>query len=196
MTSEKKSSDYKNTLFLPQTDFPMRANLSTREPSFMKFWEAADIYGRLVRERTDRAPFILHDGPPYANASIHLGTALNKILKDIIVRYKWQRGHFAPYIPGFDTHGMPIEHKVLKDAGIKAEVIDPVDLRKRCEQHALKYVEVQTDEFKRLGVTGGWEKPYITLKADFEAAQMNVLAEMVERGLVYRGRKAFSRTPL
>ncbi|MDR3281115.1 MAG: class I tRNA ligase family protein, partial [Synergistaceae bacterium] len=190
MSSEKKSKDYKDTLFLPQTNFPMRANLSSREPDFLDFWKKSDIYGQLVKTRAENPPFILHDGPPYANANIHIGTALNKILKDIIVRYKWQTGHFAPYVPGFDTHGMPIEHKVLKDAGIKADAIDPVELRKRCEEHALKYVKIQTEEFSRLGVSGEWEKPYITLRPEYEAAQMNVLAGMVERGLVYRGRKS------
>ncbi|MDR2780018.1 MAG: isoleucine--tRNA ligase [Synergistaceae bacterium] len=190
MASEKKSNDYKDTLFLPKTDFPMRANLSSREPGFLEFWDKSGIYGKLRDNRSDRPRFILHDGPPYANSNIHIGTALNKILKDMIVRYKWLRGYYAPYVPGYDTHGMPIEHKVLKDAGIKAESIDPVKLREKCEEHALKYVKIQTEEFKRLGVMGEWEKPYITLKPHYEAAQMNVLAEMVERGLVYRGRKA------
>ncbi|MDR1509125.1 MAG: isoleucine--tRNA ligase [Synergistaceae bacterium] len=190
MASEKKLNDYKDTLFLPKTDFPMRANLSSREPEFLEFWDQSDIYGRLRDGRSSRPRFILHDGPPYANSNIHIGTALNKILKDMIVRYKWMRGYYAPYVPGFDTHGMPIEHKVLKDAGIKAESIDPVELRERCEEHALKYVKIQTEEFKRLGVMGEWDKPYITLKPEYEAAQMNVFAEMVERGLVYRGRKS------
>ncbi|MDR3165198.1 MAG: class I tRNA ligase family protein, partial [Synergistaceae bacterium] len=190
MTSEKKSNDYKDSLFLPKTDFPMRANLSSREPGFLEFWEKCDIYGKLRDSRASRPRFILHDGPPYANSNIHIGTALNKILKDMIVRYKWMRGYYAPYVPGYDTHGMPIEHKVLKDAGIRAEQIDPVELRKRCAEHALKFVKVQTDEFKRLGVMGDWEKPYITLKPDFEAAEINVLADMVELGFVYRGRKS------
>jgi isoleucyl-tRNA synthetase len=168
----------------------MRANLSSREGSFLEFWESAGIYRKLVETRSDRPHFVLHDGPPYANSNIHIGTALNKILKDIIVRYKWRRGYFAPYVPGFDTHGMPIEHKVLKDAGIKADSIDPVELRKRCAEHAMKYVKVQTEEFRRLGVMGDWEKPYITLRPEYEAAQMNVLADMAERDLVYRGRKS------
>ena len=133
----------------------------------MEFWERSDIYGKLRDSRASLPRFILHDGPPYANSNIHIGTALNKILKDMIVRYKWMRGYYASYVPGYDTHGMPIEHKVLKDAGIRAEQIDPVELRKRCAEHALKLVKVQTDEFKRLGVMGDWEKPYITLKPDF-----------------------------
>jgi isoleucyl-tRNA synthetase len=190
MSAEKKSNDYKDTLFLPKTDFPMRANLSSREPGFIEFWDREDVYGKLRDGRSSRPRFILHDGPPYANSNIHIGTALNKILKDMIARYKWLRGYYSPYVPGFDTHGMPIEHKVLKDAGIRAEQIDPVELRKRCEEHALKFVKVQTDEFKRLGVMGEWDKPYITLRPEYEAAQIETLADMVERDLVYRGRKA------
>lgn len=190
MSAEKKSNDYKDTLFLPQTDFPMRANLSSREPGFLEFWEKHQVYRKLVEGRRDRTHFILHDGPPYANANIHIGTALNKILKDIIVRYKWMRGYFSPYVPGYDTHGMPIEHKVLKDAGITADEIDPVELRKRCAEHAIRYAGVQTGEFRRLGVTGDWEHPYITLAPHYEAAQMRVLAGMIDKGLVYRGRKA------
>ncbi|MDR1136799.1 MAG: class I tRNA ligase family protein, partial [Synergistaceae bacterium] len=190
MASGKKLNDYKDTLFLPKTDFPMRANLASREHGFLEFWDTSDIYGKLRDNRSSRPRFILHDGPPYANSNIHIGTALNKILKDMIVRYKWLRGYYSPYVPGFDTHGMPIEHKVLKDAGIKAESIDPVTLREKCEEHALKYVKIQTEEFKRLGVMGEWDKPYITLRPDYEAAQIDVLAEMVERGLVYRGRKS------
>lgn len=190
MSTEKSSKDYKGTLFLPQTDFPMRANLSQREPGFLEFWEKAEVYNKLVESRKESPAFILHDGPPYANANIHIGTALNKTLKDIILRYKWQRGYFAPYVPGFDTHGMPIEHRVLKDAGISRESIDPVDLRKRCEEHARKYIAIQTEEFKRLGVMGDWGNPYITLTSHYEASQMNLLAEMVEKDLVYKGRKS------
>lgn len=190
MSSEKTAKDYKDTLFLPRTDFPMRANLAQREPGFLKFWADSDIYGKLVEERRGREPFVLHDGPPYANANIHIGTALNKILKDIILRYKWQRGYFVPYVPGFDTHGMPIEHKVLKDGGISVEAIDPVELRKRCEAHARKYIQIQTEEFSRLGVCGDWENPYVTLMPEYESAQMDIFAEMVENDLVYKGRKA------
>ncbi len=190
MSTDKSSKDYKNTLFLPQTDFPMRANLSLREPGFLAFWEKTGVYRKLVDGRKDLPAFILHDGPPYANANIHIGTALNKTLKDIIIRYKWQRGYFAPYVPGFDTHGMPIEHKVLKEAGISMEQVNPVELRKRCEEHARKYIDIQTEEFSRLGVMGDWGNPYITLASHYEAAQMNVLAEMVEKDLVYRGRKS------
>lgn len=190
MSSEKSSKDYKDTLFLPQTDFPMRANLAAREPGFLDFWEKTGVYSKLVETRKDHPPFVLHDGPPYANANIHMGTALNKVLKDIIIRYKWQRGFFSPYVPGYDTHGMPIEHKVLKDEGITVDSINPVELRRKCAQHAEKFIKIQTDEFTRLGVMGDWERPYITMTSDYEAYQMEVFAEMVDKDLVYRGRKS------
>lgn len=188
--AKKTSNSYKDTLFLPRTDFPMRAELAKREPGFLKFWDEQKVYQHLKDERSSRPRFILHDGPPYANAGIHIGTAMNKILKDLLIRYKWQRGYYAPYVPGYDTHGMPIEHKVIVQEGMTGEVIDPVALRSKCEAHARKFIKVQTEEFKRLGVMGDWENPYITLTSDFEAAQMGLFAEMVERGLVYRGRKA------
>ena len=168
----------------------MRGNLAQREPDFLKAWEKADVYGKLMHERADCPSFILHDGPPYANANIHIGTALNKILKDFITRYKWLRGYKAPYVPGFDTHGMPIEHKVLKEAGVALESIDPVELRERCAAYALHYVGVQTEEFKRLGVMGAWERPYITLEPHYESAQLELFAEMVANDYVYKGRKA------
>ena len=190
MPAEKSSKDYKDTLFLPQTDFPMRANLATREPDFLDFWERTGVYAKLVESRKDRAPFLLHDGPPYANANIHIGTALNKVLKDILIRYKWQRGYFSPYVPGYDTHGMPIEHKVLKDAGLSVDAINPVELRTRCAEHAEKFIKIQTDEFTRLGVMGDWGNPYITMTSDYEAYQMELFAEMVDKDLVYRGRKS------
>ena len=190
MPAEKSSKDYKDTLFLPQTDFPMRANLATREPGFLDFWEKSGVYAKLVQSRKDRAPFLLHDGPPYANVGIHIGTALNKILKDIIIKYKWQRGFYSPYVPGYDTHGMPIEHKVLKDAGISVDAINPVDLRTKCAKHAEKFIKIQTEEFMRLGVMGDWANPYITMTSDYEAYQMELFAEMVDKDLVYRGRKS------
>src|SRR5690606_8642213 len=129
------ANDYKDTLFLPQTDFPMRANLSQREPEYLKFWYDIDLYEELKKKNKDKPSFILHDGPPYANASIHIGTATNKILKDFIVKYKWLRGYFAPYVPGYDTHGLPIELKVLKEMGIDRDNISPVELRERCTEY-------------------------------------------------------------
>ena len=184
------ANDYKDTLFLPKTDFPMRANLSQREPEFLKFWYDIDVYGELKKKNKDKPSFILHDGPPYANASIHIGTATNKILKDFIVKYKWQRGYFTPYVPGYDTHGLPIELKVLKELNVGKDEISPVELRQKCAAYARSFADVQTGQFKRLGVIGDWEHPYMTLVPAFEATELEGLAEMVDKGLVYKGRKA------
>ena len=184
------ANDYKDTLFLPKTSFPMRANLAHREPDFLKFWEEIDLYNELKKKNKDNKSFILHDGPPYANASIHIGTATNKILKDFVVKYKSQRGYFAPFVPGFDTHGLPIELKVLKELGIDVDKISPVELREKCASYAKKFVGVQTDQFKRLGVIADWENPYMTLIPAYEATQIEGFAEMVEKDLVYKGRKA------
>lgn len=184
------ANDYKDTLFLPQTSFPMRANLSQREPEFLKYWYDIDLYGEQRKKNRGKPAFILHDGPPYANASIHIGTAMNKILKDFIVKYKFLRGYFAPYVPGYDTHGLPTELKVLKELNLSKEEINPVELRERCMEYASKYIGVQTEQFKRLGVIGDWEDPYITYVPAYEATQLEGFAEMVDRGLVYKGRKA------
>ncbi len=181
--------DYKNTLNLPQTDFPMRANLATREPGFLKMWTEMDLYGKLM-SRTDGKPlFILHDGPPYANANIHIGTAFNKILKDFIPKYKWMQGYRAPYIPGWDTHGLPIELRVLKEEGATKESIDPVVLRSKCTAYASRFIDIQREEFKRLGVLGDWNHPYVTFTPEYEAAQLGAFADMVEKGFVYKGFK-------
>jgi isoleucyl-tRNA synthetase len=183
------AKDYKDTLLLPQTSFPMRANLSQREPDFLKFWEDMDLYGELKKKNKDKKSFILHDGPPYANASIHIGTATNKILKDFIIKYKWLRGFFAPYVPGYDTHGLPTELKVLKEQGIDRDKITPIELRNKCSEYAKKFAKVQTGQFKRLGVVGDWEHPYMTLVPAYEATELEGLAEMVDKNLVYKGRK-------
>lgn len=184
------ANDYKETLFLPQTSFPMRANLAQREPDFLKFWYDIDLYGELKKKNKGKPSFILHDGPPYANASIHIGTATNKILKDFVVKYKWQRGYFAPFVPGYDTHGLPIELKVLKEQGIDRDNITPVELREKCAAYARAFADIQTGQFKRLGVIADWEHPYMTLVPAYEATQIEGFAEMVDKGLVYKGRKA------
>ena len=184
------ANDYKDTLFLPQTSFPMRANLAQREPDFLKFWSDMDLYGELKKKNKDKPSFILHDGPPYANASIHIGTATNKILKDFVVKYKWQRGYFAPFVPGYDTHGLPIELKVLKEQGIDRDKITPVELREKCAAYAKSFADIQTGQFKRLGVIGDWEHPYMTLVPAYEATQIDGFAEMVDKGYVYKGRKS------
>jgi len=181
--------DYKETLNLPVTNFPMRANLAKREPDFLKFWHERDVYHKAVKQREGAEKFILHDGPPYANANIHIGTAFNKILKDFIPKYMLLSGRYSPFVPGYDTHGLPIELRVLKDEKMSVEAADPVLLRQKCTDFAYKYIDVQTEEFKRLGVFGEWDDPYITLTPDYEAVELNAFADMVDKDLVYRGRK-------
>ena len=181
--------DYKKTLNLPQTDFPMRANLAKREPGFLQMWREMDLYGKLMSQAEESPLFILHDGPPYANANIHIGTAFNKILKDFIPKYKWMRGYRAPYIPGWDTHGLPIELRVLREEGATKESMDPVELRSKCTDYARRFIDIQREEFKRLGVLGDWENPYVTFEPEYEAAQLGAFADMVEKGFVYKGFK-------
>lgn len=185
--SEK--TDYKVTLNMPQTEFPMRANLPTREPEQLKAWEAADLYHTVQKATAGRPKFILHDGPPYANGDIHLGHALNKILKDLIVKYRTMAGFDAPYVPGWDTHGLPIELKALKDGKVDRSKIDPVELRRHCAETATHWKDVQKEQFKRLGVRGDWERPYMTLQPEFEAKEMEVFGAMATQGHVYRGLK-------
>ncbi len=186
------NKDYKDTLNLPVTDFPMRANLAKREPGFLEFWHKHDIYHKALHAR-EHSPerFELHDGPPYANGDIHIGTAFNKILKDFIVKSKTMTGHYTPYVPGWDTHGLPIELRSLRDAKLSklGTGIDPVELRAKCRETALHYLDVQRDEFMRLGGLGEWEHPYITLDPEFEHLELHAFADMVEKGLIYRGLK-------
>ncbi|RDV83558.1 isoleucine--tRNA ligase [Ammonifex thiophilus] len=179
--------DWSKTLNLPKTDFPMRANLPQREPEILRFWEEIDLY-RLVQQKTAGRPkFILHDGPPYANGHIHLGHVLNKVLKDIIVKYRSMSGYDAPYVPGWDTHGLPIEQQVIKSLGLDWRKVGPVEFRRRCKEYALRFVEIQRQEFKRLGVRADWEHPYLTLMPFYEARQIEVFGEMAKRGYIYRG---------
>ncbi|KAF1084808.1 Isoleucine--tRNA ligase [Sporotomaculum syntrophicum] len=181
--------DYGKTLNLPKTDFPMRGNLPQREPEIMKFWEQNDIY-RLVQQHNSGKPkFILHDGPPYANGHIHLGHTLNKVLKDIIVKYHSMTGYDAPYVPGWDTHGLPIEQQAIKNLGLNRHAVDTVEFRQKCKEYALQFVDIQREEFKRLGVRGDWEHPYVTLMPHFEARQIGVFGEMAKRGYIYKGLK-------
>ena len=184
------SNDYKQTMNLPQTDFPMRANLSTREPEWLSFWDRIDVYSKSLETRATGEVFILHDGPPYANGHIHMGTGYNKVLKDLIVKYKSMRGYFAPYVPGWDCHGQPIEHQVEKKLGPeKMDKISQAKLRELCREWAMEFVDVQREEFKRLGVRGDWDDPYLTLKHSYEAGDVKVFARMYERGEIYKGRK-------
>lgn len=183
------ATDYKDTLKLPKTSFPMRANLAKREPEYLKFWKDIDVYHEMLKQQEGKESFILHDGPPYANGNIHIGTAFNKILKDFIPKYKVMKGYYAPYVPGWDTHGLPIELHVLKTHGITKDAIDPVELREKCTKYAHEFLDIQRNDFIRLGVIGDWENPYITLNPEYEAAQLSTFADLVEKGLVYKGHK-------
>ncbi|HUI05913.1 MAG TPA: isoleucine--tRNA ligase [Verrucomicrobiae bacterium] len=182
-------ANYKDTLNLPQTDFPMKANLPQREPQSLARWEEGRLHEKITAARHDAPLFVLHDGPPFANGDVHIGTALNKILKDVIVKYKTMRGFRVPYVPGWDCHGQPIEYKVTKELGDKAKAISQTELRKRCRAYAEKYIDVQRQQFKRLGVFGDWEHPYLTMTPSYEAEIIGALADMVGDGYIYRGKK-------
>ncbi|MDI6829912.1 MAG: isoleucine--tRNA ligase [Actinomycetota bacterium] len=187
--------DYRKTLNLPRTDFPMKADLPRREPEIQRAWRERDIYRKMLDKTRGLPPFILHDGPPYANGDLHLGTALNKILKDIIIRYKSMSGHFCPYVPGWDCHGQPIEYNVERLLGEEKGKLDVMEVRKRCRDYALHYVGRQSEQFQRLGVRGDFDNPYLTLKPSYEAVNIGVLADLLEKGLVYRSRKPIHWCP-
>ena len=181
---------YNDTLNLPKTDFPMKANLPEKEAVFFKQFENNDIYNKLMCHNNGKPVYVLHDGPPYANGDIHLGHALNKILKDFVVRFKNISGYKSPYIPGWDTHGLPTELKARKKANIKnSQEISDIELRKICKEFAMGYVNTQREQFKRLGILGDWSHPYITLQPEFEAKQIEVFAKMASDGAIYRGLK-------
>jgi len=181
--------DYKETLNLPSTSFSMRANLVKKEPEMLKNWEKMDDYNLSLKSREGKPKFVLHDGPPYANGSIHIGTATNKILKDIVIRYKTMKGYYAPYVPGWDTHGLPIEHRVSIELGEKIKEMSSVDIRKKCKDFALHFVDVQKEQFKRLGVRGDWDNPYLTLDPKYEVHILDIFKTLVKNGNVYRGNK-------
>ncbi len=184
------SQDYNATLNLPKTDFPMRAGLPKSEPVTLKKWEDNKVYDKLMEHNEGKPLYVLHDGPPYANGDIHLGHALNKILKDFIVRYKNMSGFKSPYVPGWDTHGLPTELKARQKAGIGSSAdISVLELRKMCEEFVTGYINDQRNQFKRLGAIGEWDNPYITLKHEFEAEQIKVFAEMATKGYIYKGLK-------
>ncbi len=184
------TQDYKDTMNLPTTDFPMRAGLPQNEPKRLARWEEADLYHQVLKSNEGNESYILHDGPPYANGPIHIGHAFNKILKDFIVKYKSQRGYFAPYVPGWDCHGQPIEHMVEEKLGPeKMAKIDQVTLRRLCREWAEKYVDIQREGFKRLGVEGEWNDPYLTFVPEYEAGNVEIFKKMYVSGSIYRGRK-------
>ena len=181
--------DLKSTVNLPKTDFPMKANLSQTEPKILGRWEDENLYGRLREFRKDAPLYTLHDGPPYANGNIHLGTALNKILKDFVVKSKSMEGFNAPFVPGWDCHGLPIEIKVDQELGAKKARMHPAEIRQECRKYAAKYVELHRRDFKRLGVLGQWNEPYLTMSASYEAVIAEAFLDFLDKGFVYKGLK-------
>ncbi len=179
------SQNYKDTLNLPRTDFPMKANLAAREPEMLRNWEEERLYQEIQKSRESRELFVLHDGPPFANGDVHMGTALNKILKDFVVKSQTMLGKRAPYVPGWDCHGLPIEYKVVKES----RELSPLEVRKKCEAFARKFIDIQREQFKRLGVFGDWEHPYLTMDPKYEAEILRAFAVFVEEGLVYEAQK-------
>src|SRR5947207_6818508 len=179
------SQNYKNTLNLPRTEFPMKANLAAGEPEMLKAWEDSRLYQQIQKSRGGRDLFVLHDGPPFANGDVHMGTALNKILKDFVVKSQTMLGKRAPYVPGWDCHGLPIEYKVVKES----RGLSPLEVRKKSEAFAWKFVNIQREQFKRLGVFGDWENPYLTMDHKYEAEILRAFAVFVGKGLVYQSKK-------
>jgi isoleucyl-tRNA synthetase len=181
--------DYKKSLNLPQTEFPMKANLSKREPEQLKYWEDTRLYDQVRNSSKGREKFILHDGPPYANGNIHIGTALNKILKDIVVRSRQMAGYDAVYVPGWDCHGLPIEHNVDKELGDQKKELSLADIRRHCRAYAKRFIDIQRNEFKRLGVMGDWQKPYLTMNYKYEASIARECGKFGRNGSLYRSKK-------
>ncbi|WP_392449872.1 isoleucine--tRNA ligase [Staphylococcus massiliensis] len=186
--------DYKETLLMPKTGFPMRGGLPNKEPKLQEEWKEKDIYNKLLEKNKDNTHFILHDGPPYANGNLHMGHALNKMLKDFIVRYKSMQGYYAPYVPGWDTHGLPIEQALTKK-GVNRKQMSTAEFREKCEDFARKQIDGQREDFKRLGVNGDFDNPYITLTPQYEAAQIRLFGEMADKGLIYKGKKPVYWSP-
>ncbi|PAG90375.1 isoleucine--tRNA ligase, partial [Staphylococcus aureus] len=186
--------DYKETLLMPKTDFPMRGGLPNKEPQIQEKWDAEDQYHKALEKNKGNETFILHDGPPYANGNLHMGHALNKILKDFIVRYKTMQGFYAPYVPGWDTHGLPIEQALTKK-GVDRKKMSTAEFREKCKEFALEQIELQKKDFRRLGVRGDFNDPYITLKPEYEAAQIRIFGEMADKGLIYKGKKPVYWSP-
>ncbi len=188
--------DYRETVLLPKTEFPMRANLPEREPEWLRYWNEHGLYQAALELRTGSEPFILHDGPPYANGDIHMGTAINKVLKDTVTRFQTMQGRPAPYVPGWDTHGLPIEMLALREMRRDRHSLDDLALRQACRAFAERHIAQMTEQFKRLGVLGDWEHPYVTMDPVYEAQELRVFGEMYERGLVYKGFKSVHWCPV
>ncbi len=187
--------EYKKSLNLPKTDFPIRANLKGVEEEFSAKWEEENIYGKIQDKNKDKSKYILHDGPPYPNGDIHLGHALNKTLKDIVVKYKSMQGFYAPYVPGWDCHGLPIETQLIKQIGDKRKEMNISEFRQQCKEYALKYVDLQRTEFKRLGIFGQWDKPYLTIDHEYEEKIVELFGVLAEKGYIYRGLKPIHWCP-
>ncbi len=181
--------DYKSTLNLPKTSFPMRGNLPVKEQQILEFWKQIDLYGKLIKQRIDAPKFILHDGPPYANGNIHLGTALNKILKDIIIKSKFMSGMRSDYVPGWDCHGLPIEHQAEKEMKARQTAMTKMEIRAYCREYAARFLDIQREEFKRLGGIGDWDHPYITMDYGYQSTIIGEVAKFFERGDAYRKKK-------
>ena len=184
--SDKEIKGYRDTLCLPKTGFSMKANLVQREPQLRKKWAKENIYGKIRKARKGAPLYILHDGPPYANGDIHMGHVINKVLKDLVVKYKTMAGFDAPYVPGWDCHGLPIESKVVAELGEKVHGRAKLDIRKDCYKYASKYVKIQSKQFQELGIFGDFENPYLTFKPSYEAGILEVFATLVDKGLVYK----------
>ena len=187
MTTEaNKKNAYKETLNLPQTPFAMEAKLVQNEPVRLKKWQEMDLYGKLMDARKDALQWVLHDGPPFANGDIHIGHLINKTLKDVVIRFRSMQGHQTPYVPGWDCHGLPIEHKIQEKLGSKIREMPVAEVRQQCYEYAEKFAKIQSVQFQRLGILGEWDKPYLTMAPEYEAASLDVFATFVERGLVYK----------
>src|ERR1700674_1280393 len=187
--ADPKNLDLKRTVHLPKTDFSMKANLGQLEPRLLARWQDTGLYDEIRKARKGEAAYVLHDGPPYANGNIHLGHALNKLLKDFIVKVKTMEGYDSPYLPGWDCHGLPIEHKVESELGSKRASMSPVEIRAACRKYAAKYVDLQRKDFIRLGVFGRWAEPYLTMSAEYEAVIAGAFVDFLEKGDVYKGLK-------
>ena len=191
--------DWRDTVFLPKTDFPMKAGLAAKEPAILERWARIGVYDRLREQRKGRERFILHDGPPYANGDLHMGHAMNKILKDIVVRSQSLMGKDAPYVPGWDCHGLPIEWKIeeaYRAKKLNKDEVPPAEFRAECRAYAAKWVDIQREQFKRLGVTGDWDDPYLTMKFDAEATIAGELLKFATSGQLYRGAKPVMWSPV
>lgn len=186
--------EYKDTLLMPKTKFPMRGGLPTKEPQIQQEWKEKDLYRKMLEKNEGQPSFILHDGPPYANGNLHMGHALNKILKDFINRYKTMQGFYTPYVPGWDTHGLPIEQALTKK-GVKCKEMTTAEFRDKCQAFAMEQIDIQKKDFLRLGVNGDFDNPYITLKPEYEAAQIRLFGEMADKGLIYKGKKPVYWSP-